>query len=132
MTGGGRFLLDTHAFLWAITDDPRLSETGSTVFLDRENQLLLSLASVWEMSIKASLGKLQLARPLRELISEQTVRLGVLLLPIELAHATAVQHLPFHHRDPFDRLLVAQARCEQLTLVSADQVLDRYDVARVW
>lgn len=132
MTDGNRFLLDTHAFLWAITDAPGMSETGRSVFLENDNQLLLSTASVWEMSIKAGLGKLELTLPLKDLVTRQMADQGILLLPIELEHTFAVQHLPFHHRDPFDRLLVAQALCEGLTLLSADSVLDRYGVSRLW
>jgi len=128
-----RVLLDTHAFLWAINDDPRLSKTAARVFLDATGfELLLSFASAWEMAIKASLGKLLVPRPLLGFLQEQLRLNDVNLLTPTLSHAATVAELPFHHRDPFDRLIVAQAHCESLAVVSIDGVFDAYGVERIW
>lgn len=127
-----RCLLDTHAFLWAMAGAPELSASARQAFLDPANELYLSVASAWEMAIKASIGKLHLGRPLSDLVGPELSALAIRLLPVELAHVLAVEHLPFHHRDPFDRVLVAQALAEGLVLLSRDAVFDRYGVRRTW
>ena len=127
-----RILLDTHAFLWAASGSPRLSEPARQHFLEPANQVFLSLASVWEMAIKSSLGKLQLGLPLSKLIKDALQRHGLSLATIEFEHVLLVQRLPFHHRDPFDRLLVAQAMVEGFALLSIDSALDSYDITRIW
>ena len=126
-----RVLLDTHAFLWFIADDARLSARARTAIAGA-SEAFLSLASCWEMAINLSIGKLTLATPLERFLPEHLSLNGVQLLDIELADATAVASLPFHHRDPFDRLLAAQAKREQLTIVSTDPVFRKYGVKRVW
>lgn len=120
-------LLDTHSFLWALSDSPRLSAAARSVFLDQDRRLLLSTASVWEMAIKSNLGKLTLAKPLGAFLDEQLALNGIEILDVRRAHAERVATLPLHHRDPFDRLLVAQATFERLPLLSADETLDRYE-----
>lgn len=128
-----RVLLDTHVFLWAISDDSRLSEPAKHAYLDTDGcELLLSFASVWEMAIKLSLGKLALPRPLLTFLQEQLKLNDIRLLSLTLQHAVMVAELPFHHRDPFDRLIVAQAHCESLPILSADQVFDAYGLERIW
>ena len=126
-----RHLLDTHAFLWLAADDPRLAETVRTRFADIGHEWYLSAASIWEMAVKSSLGKLTLATTLAQLVQGGLER-GIRLLDVRGAHAFAVEHLPFHHRDPFDRLLIAQAMHEGMLLVSRDAELDAYVVPRVW
>lgn len=126
------FLLDTHAWLWFILDDPQLTERARLQIENPVHRILLSPASVWELAIKISIGKYQLAGDLTAFVREQLVVNRVELLPIAIEHATRVAALPFHHRDPFDRLLVAQALVEQLPLISADAALDPYGVARLW
>lgn len=126
-----RFLLDTHAFLWLADDDPRLTPLCRSLFADVAHEFLLSAASVWEMAVKASIGKLSLSTSLDGLVRGGRER-GIRSLDVSAAHALAVEHLPFHHRDPFDRLLVAQAFSEGLQLVSCDDQLDAYPVKRVW
>lgn len=126
------YLLDTHTFLWLASDDRRLPVRVRTLALDHRNTLLLSVASIWELAIKASLGKLELRVPLSDLIKTQRTDLGVRVLPIEPEHALRVGQLEFHHRDPFDRLLVAQAVVEGVPLLSNDAQLDEYPVGRVW
>lgn len=127
-----KLLLDTHAFLWMSLDDPQLSRQAHDLIADTYNELLLSPASYWELAIKVSLGKYQLAEPLDEFVNREVQKNGVTILPIQPAHAAQVAGLPFHHRDPFDRLLIAQAKVEQVALVSKDTVFDDYGVQRRW
>lgn len=127
-----QLLLDTHTFLWWVSDAPELTGKARKAIADGANVCYLSLASCWEMAIKASLGKLSLATPLEQFIPEQLAANAISLLPIDFRHAARVESLPFHHRDPFDRLLVAQAQTEKLAIVSADAVLSEYGVRRIW
>lgn len=127
-----RILLDTHAFLWTAGDSPELGRKAKRVYLDQKTQPLLSIASVWEMAIKSSLGKLRLDVPIEDLVVQAVEEQGIGLLPIELPHVIGVETLPFLHRDPFDRLLVAQALAEKLPIMSADEVFGRYGVERIW
>lgn len=126
-----RYLLDTHAFLWIAQDDPLLHANVRALFADVSNEIFLSAASVWEMAIKASLGKLKLSVPLSRLVAGGVER-GIRVLAIVCEHTYLVEHLPFHHRDPFDRLLAAQASHEGLYLVSRDPKFDAYPATRVW
>ena len=127
-----RILLDTHTFLWWITDDHRLSQRGSELFSDGNNELLFSAASGWEIAIKASLGRLDVPDPLDRFVSEHLFRNHIGVLPIQLSHALRVVALPQYHRDPFDRLLVAQAQVEGLSLLSSDKRFADYDVDVLW
>jgi PIN domain nuclease of toxin-antitoxin system len=127
-----RLLLDSHAFLWAITDSNELSTKARDVLTDPDNELFLSVASIWELAIKASIGKLTLRMPLGDLLLSARHDLGLRVLQVELDHALAVQDLPFHHRDPFDRLLVVQARSKGMPILSRDAVFDRYELPRIW
>jgi len=126
-----RLLVDTHAFLWFIDDDPRLSRHARQVMTER-NELLLSIASLWEIAIKISLGRLAIPLPCDEFMKQQLRMNRISTLPIEIAHLTLVAELPFHHRDPFDRLLISQGLKEQLTILSKDTAFDAYQVARFW
>lgn len=125
-------LLDSHAFLWFVWDDSKLSRLARQIVEDGENLTFVSLATGWEFAIKSGLKKLELGAPAAEFFPRELALNGFDLLPIELAHVAAVESLPLHHRDPFDRLLIAQALIEDLTLVSADSQFDRYGVKRVW
>ena len=125
-------LLDTHAFLWWVEDAPRLSMKAREQIADASRPCFVSVASCWEMAIKSSLGKLRLALPVGDYVSHHVAENSFRLLPITLEHAAFVEPLPFHHRDPFDRLLAAQAVCEGLLLVSADPSFDAYGVQRLW
>ena len=127
-----RLLLDTHAFLWWVDDAPQLTAAARRAIGDASNECYLSLASCWEMAIKSSLGKLRLAKPVERFISEQLAANGFSLLNIELRHTAKIEKLLFHHRDPFDRLLIAQAMMEKLTIVSADSALSDYGVKILW
>jgi PIN domain nuclease of toxin-antitoxin system len=127
-----RALLDTHTFIWLDNDPGKLSETVAALCSDKENVLFLSIASVWEMQIKLKLGKLTLPLALDKTIAEQRQANGLHLLPIELRHVLALDVLPDHHKDPFDRLLIAQAKAEGLTLITNDPVITKYPVTVAW
>ncbi len=121
-------LLDTHIFMWWDGALDKLSPQVQAACRDRANTLWLSVASVWEMQIKQQLGKLQLRQPLADIIREQQKINDVHLLSVDLRHVLGLDQLPAHHKDPFDRLLVAQALIEDLLLVTADPVLKIYPV----
>jgi PIN domain nuclease of toxin-antitoxin system len=127
-----KLLLDTHTFLWFILGDPKLSTSARTRIEDPSNDKLLSVASLWEIAIKSSLGKLTLTQPFDILIPREVHNNGFHVLAITLDHLAAVTTLPFHHRDPFDRLMVAQAMVERLPIVSRDSTLDAYSITRLW
>ncbi len=126
------YLLDTQAFLWIITDNARLSKKAKKCFLDNKNNFYLSIASIWEIAIKISIGKLILKIPLHELIPSECNKNGIRLLEISCEHALKVSTLPFHHRDPFDRLIIVQAIKEHLKIISTDSSFDLYNVTRIW
>ena len=125
-------LLDTHTFLWFIGDSPQMSAKAQEVIENAANDVLLSIASPWETSIKVSSGKLALDRPVDAFFVDFMRLHRVTLLPITFAHIARVSVLPFHHRDPFDRMLVAQSLTENIPLVSADATLDAYGIIRLW
>ncbi|MGO8752570.1 MAG: type II toxin-antitoxin system VapC family toxin [Thermoguttaceae bacterium] len=127
-----RLLLDTHTFLWFILDDPRLSATARSPIEDPANDVEVSPASYWEIAIKISLGKYSLPRPYQEFMELQISTNDFRVLHIEPKHTSLVAVMPFHHRDPFDRLLVAQAIAEGIPIISADVRLDAYGVRRLW
>jgi PIN domain nuclease of toxin-antitoxin system len=125
-------LLDTHALLWFLDDDAQLVPTAKARIEDPANRKLVSVATGWEIAIKVGLKKLDLGEPATTFLPRELATNGFDLLGIELAHATFVETLPPHHKDPFDRLLVAQALIEKLPLVSADAIFDQYGVTRLW
>jgi PIN domain nuclease of toxin-antitoxin system len=125
-------LLDTHTFLWFIEGDPQLSATARTLIGTRTNQSFLSVVSLWKTAIKISNGKLDLTRPFSTVLADIPNLRNLSLLYAELPHIAKVVELPFHHRDPFDRMLVAQALVEQMPIVSADTAFDAYGVTRLW
>ena len=127
-----KLLLDTHSFLWFIGGGSKLSTNARMLIEDVSNQSVLSIASLWEMAIKISTGKLILDQPFETLIPQQMSRNGIELLEISFPHTVVVATLPFHHRDPFDRLLIAQAIVEQIPIVSCDTAFDRYTITRLW
>ena len=127
-----RLLLDTHALLWFLLNDARLSGNARSLITGPANDVLVSPASYWEIAIKISLGKYTLEEDFAEFMEGQIAENELKLLPITVKHTAIVATLPFHHRDPFDRLLIAQAMTENVPLLSADAVFDLYPVKRMW
>lgn len=127
-----RALLDTHVFLWWVNDDARLSSQARKLFGEGENELFLSAVSGWEIVIKAKLGRLQLPDDPARFLSEQLLLNAIKTLPIQMSHALHVYTLPDHHRDPFDRLLVAQAQLENLPILTSDSAIAKYQVKTIW
>jgi PIN domain nuclease of toxin-antitoxin system len=127
-----RLLLDAHTLIWSVDDPAKLGPDAAEALRDQSNELLLSAGSIWEVSIKVGLRKLELSLPFGEWMDRAVADLGVALLPISIQHAETQMQLPRHHGDPFDRLLAAQALVEELTIVSGDPVFDRYGIPRLW
>ena len=127
-----RVLLDTHAFLWWVTDDAHLSSRARAIIADGDNELFLSAASGWEMAIKTRLGKLHLPDNPASFVFEQLKINAIEPLAIQMTHALRVYSLPGHHRDPFDRILVAQAQVERMPIITADPQVAQYDVEILW
>ena len=123
-----KLLLDTHIFIWWADQPEKLSHTALSALEDGANELLLSVANVWEMQIKVQLGKLKLSLPLKELVESQQAINDFKILPVALTHVLALDAIPFHHKDPFDRLLIAQSIEEDATLVSTDSQFSAYSV----
>ena len=123
-----RVLLDTHVFLWAISEPDRLSSRAKEIIKGERSEVLLSLASVWEIAVKSSLGKLDLPRPAVPFVQRQLGSHRIGILPLRLSHLFVLENLPWHHKDPFDRILVAQCLDEGASLVTVDTQLRRYDV----
>ena len=124
--------LDAHALIWAVDDPQRLGREAARALEDPANELLVSAGTIWEIAIKIGLGKLSLSLPFREWMHQAIEDRGLTVLPITVEHADGQSRLPLHHRDPFDRLLVAQAQAEAIAVVSADEVFGTYGIARVW
>ncbi len=127
-----KLLLDTHAFLWLNTDPTRVGEAALAACQDQANSLHLSLASLWEVQIKHQLGKLELTVPWPRMLHTQQQANGLQTLTVSLRHIQGLQQLPMHHRDPFDRMLIAQAQIEDMTLITADAAIANYDVPTLW
>jgi PIN domain nuclease of toxin-antitoxin system len=129
-----RVLLDTHSFLWFITSDPKLSANAHGLIADPQNDVLISPASYWEVAIKVSLNKYPLTVPFEKFIDEGIIKNDFEILSLEVRHAAVLASLPFppNHKDPFDRLIVAQAMAEGIPLVSVDPKLDAYSIKRLW
>ena len=125
-------LLDTHTFLWFVADDPRLSQTAAELIEDSDTTKHLSLASVWEIAIKSQLGKLRLGTTYDAFVQEAIVQRDVQLTEIRIGHLSQYAALPLHHRDPFDRLVIAQAMTEQFAIVTRDPNYKAYDVEVFW
>lgn len=127
-----KLVLDTHAFIWWDVAPQQLGSQARTACFNTENELVLSVASVWEMQIKVMLGKLTLRKPLRQLVTDQVQQNGLIILPINLEHTLRLDSLPPHHKDPFDRLIVAQALTEGWPVISHDPTIAFYPVNTIW
>jgi PIN domain nuclease of toxin-antitoxin system len=127
-----RLLVDSHALLWALDNVSRLSRPAVTASQDPANDLLLSAATLWEIAIKVGIRKLTLSVPYRQWMAKAITDLALTILPITVDYADVQATLPWHHRDPFDRLVIAQAQTEGISLVSADPQFDAYGISRIW
>jgi PIN domain nuclease of toxin-antitoxin system len=127
-----RLLVDSHALIWYVDQDHLLSSGSHAALTDPSNDLLLSAGSVWEIGIKVGLGKLVLSQTYRLWMTQAMNDLGITVLPITVEHAAVQAGLPRHHGDPFDRLLIAQAMVEQVSIVSGDSSMDAYGITRLW
>ena len=127
-----RSLLDTHSFLWFLLDDPNLSQTAKDSIADPDNDIEISPASYWEIAIKISLKKYSLPEPYEQFMERELATNQFRILPIEPKHTAALTSLPFHHRDPFDRLIIAQAMVERVPVISGDEAFAAYPVTCIW
>jgi PIN domain nuclease of toxin-antitoxin system len=127
-----RFLIDTHCWLWAVKSPERLPPKAMTMIESAANKVILSVVSTLEIAVKVSIGKLHLSEPAHDFVYSQMAALSTTSLPVYLSHSLRVAELPLHHRDPFDRLLVAQSQIERLPLMTADEALTAYDVEIIW
>ena len=125
-----RQLLDTHTLIWFVTGNSRINEKVRSRIENNDN--LISIASLWEIAIKSNIGRLDLELSIEQLIEEQIVANGIEILNINTQHIAVVANLPLHHRDPFDRLIIAQSMVEQLPIVGVDKAFDSYAVRRLW
>ena len=125
-------LLDTHAFLWFDSGDKQLSNQARSLIENTENTNYVSMASIWEIAIKLNIGKLELSRPFEDFLTESLDGNGFEVLPIKREHSIRLVSMPLHHRDPFDRMLVAQSLSENMPIISVDLVFDEYGVNRLW
>jgi len=127
-----KIILDTHIFLWLITDNDRLSDKSKHAFTNSDNELFFSIASYWEICIKISIGKLKLSKNWDKIIKDELMVNSVKLLPISTEHCLQITQLPFHHRDPFDRIIISQAIIEQMHIMTINSYFSQYEVNIVW
>ena len=127
-----KHLIDTHAFLWMISDDKRLSSNASEVILDPKSELYFSMASYWEICIKISIGKLKMKRNWPQVFDREMRINSINWLSLKPEHTRGVIKLPWHHRDPFDRLIISQCVCEKLTCITADDHIHKYNIKYLW
>jgi len=127
-----KYLIDTHTLLWIVTKNQKLSDRARELFLNTENLIFFSLASLWEMAIKISLNKLFLEEPLKDFIQTHIKGNDIKILNIEINHILSLENLPYYHRDPFDRLLITQSMNENIPILSSDKVFDLYPIKRIW
>ena len=126
-----RYLLDTHALIWHLEDDSRLSIVSKSAIENEQNEIFATVASFWEMAIKISLGKLKLKMPLDDMF-EKLESMEIAIVNIQASHIRNVQNLPHHHRDLFDRMIIAQADAEKCTIISIDNAFDAYQIPVLW
>ena len=126
------YLLDTHALLWIVTDDNQLSNRVKKIFLDEQNELYISFASLWEIAIKVSLNRLELGQPLTDFYYKHIIGNKIRLLDIKVEHLVELENLKYHHKDPFDRLIICQSIVEKIPVLSSDKVFSKYPIKRIW
>ena len=127
-----KYLIDTHTLLWIVTKNKKLSKKVKDIYLNSENQIFISLASLWEMAIKINLKKLSINEPLKDFVKNQIKNNDINILDIKTKHILLLENLPYYHMDPFDRLIISQSINEQIPLLSFDKVFDKYSIKRIW
>jgi PIN domain nuclease of toxin-antitoxin system len=127
-----KIILDTQVLIWWANDVSNISDRVQSIIFDVNNELLVSLASIWGIQIKVSLGKLSLPRPLPDIIVTQIKENQIKIMQIELPHIYTLDRLPLHHRDPLDRIIIAQAMSEKISIASIDKAFDSYSIERIW
>ena len=127
-----KYLLDTHILLWFITEGEELSDRARRLILDSSSEILLSIASLWEIAIKVNIGKLALDKSFNQLFPDELDFHGIEILDITIDNLVQLTALPLHHRDPFDRLIIAQALVESLPIIGVDEIFDTYGISREW
>ena len=127
-----KYLIDTHTLLWIVDNNSQLSKTAQEIYLDEGNEILLSIASIWEMAIKTGLKKLIIPRCLSDFVKEHVIANNIKILNISLSHIYRLETLQYHHRDPFDRLIISQAIEENIPIISTDNRFDQYEINRIW
>ncbi|MCH8317096.1 MAG: type II toxin-antitoxin system VapC family toxin [Bacteroidetes bacterium] len=125
------YLLDTHTLIWFLEDNPKISKKADNIIKDKNNSIDVSVASFWEMAIKLSIGKLKLPEPL-PIIIQKTKGIDIEILQLHTDYILKIENLPFHHKDPFDRIIITTAITEQLSIISIDEKFDKYEVKRIW
>ncbi len=126
-----RYLVDTHTLIWSFENNKKLPQTTKNIIDDTNNDIFVSIASLWEMAIKISIGKLDLSVSLTQLTKDVALK-NIQILPVNSSHVLKVENLPFHHKDPFDRIIIAQSLTENITLISVDGVFDSYGIKRLF
>jgi len=127
-----KYLIDTHTLLWIAGNNPKLSKKAKEIYLNPKNKIYLSIASIWELSIKIGLKKLNLNLPLKKFIDIHILGNNIQILNINLSHIYRIEKLPLHHRDPFDRLIISQAIEEDIPIIGNDEIFDNYKAKRIW
>ena len=127
-----RYILDTHTLLWIVDDNPKLGDEAKTIYLNDHNDNFASVASIWEMAIKISLNKLNIPGTLSEFVKDHIRGNKIDIINIELNHLYQLENLNYFHRDPFDRLIIAQAIAENIPVISSDKAFDDYPIQRIW
>jgi len=127
-----KYLLDTHTLLWIVEDSEKLGEKAKQLYLDNSNDIYLSIASLWEMAIKISIKKLDIQLSLSKFVEKHILGNNIQLLNIMVEHVSPLETLPFHHRDPFDRIIISQCIQEKMALISKDRTFDAYQIERIW
>ncbi len=127
-----KYLIDTHTLLWIAGNNPKLSKKAKEIYLNPKNEIYLSIASIWELSIKIGLKKLNLNLPLKKFVEIHILGNNIQILNISLNHIYRIEKLPLHHRDPFDRLIISQAIEEDIPIIGNDELFDNYEIKRIW
>lgn len=127
-----KYLIDTHTLLWIVDNNSQLSKTAQEIYLDEGNEILLSIAGIWEMAIKTGLKKLIIPGCLSDFVKEHVIANNIKILNISLSHIYRLETLQYHHRDPFDRLIISQAIEENIPIISSDNRFDQYEINRIW